>query len=170
MDDPLLTTFISEAKVRLAETQLLLQGLDRRVGMADSAEINACYRAIHTLGGLADYLALERILLLTHGAERLLEDMRTNRILRGAVRIDALLRAVTRLIELVACLENDTAPSADDLAIISELWAWTTRPASTPRCHFRRCDDRSVRRFSQYGNQIPSGPPRRPPMFKAGYA
>ena len=106
--------------------------------------------------------------MLAQTAERLLEEMRTNRLYRGAARIDALLRAVVRLTELVVCLENDSTPVADDQAIICELRAWTTRPVSTPRRTFRAREDHSVPRFSHYGNQIPSGPPRRTDKLKAG--
>jgi chemotaxis protein histidine kinase CheA len=168
MVDPLLITFISEAKSHLARVDVQLRGMDRNVGMASSSAINDCYRAIHTISGLAGFLALDRILVLAQSAERLLEEMRTNRLYRGAARIDALLRAVVRLTELVACLESDSTPVADDQAIICELRAWTTRPESTPRHTVRGHEDHSVPRFSHYGNQIPSGPPRRTEKFKAG--
>lgn len=168
MVDPLLITFISEAKTHLAQVDQQLRAMDRSVGMAGSSAINACYRAIHTISGLAGFLALDRILVLAQSAERLLEEMRTNRLYRGASRIDAMLRAVARLIELVECLENDTAPAADDQEIICELRAWTTRPESAPRRTFGWRDDHSVPRFSHYGNQIPSGPPRRAEKLKAG--
>lgn len=168
MVDPLLVNFINEAKTHLAQVEVQLRGMDRNVGMAGSSAINECYRSIHTISGLAGYLSLDRILVLAQTAERLLEEMRTNRLFRGASRIDALLRAVARLMELVACLENDTAPVADDQAIIQELRAWITRPINTPRRHFCGRDDHSVPRFSHYGNQIPSGPPRRRATSTAG--
>ena len=170
MVDPLLITFISEAKNHLAQVDLQLRGMDRNVGMASSSAINDCYRAIHTISGLAGFLALDRILALAQTAERLLEEMRTNRLYRGAARIDALLRAVARLMELVECLGNDSAPVADDQAIICELHAWTTRPEKSPRRTLRGRDDHSAPRFSHYGNQIPSGPPRRTATSKVGHS
>ncbi len=171
MVDPLLITFICEAKKNLARVNEHLAAMDRGVGMAGSSAINDCYCAIHTISGLAGYLAQERILVLAQSTERLLEDMRLNRLHRVASRIDALLRAVTRLIELVESLQNDTAPVTDDVSdqeIIRDLRARTVRPTIIATRRFRGRDDHSVPRFSNYGNQIPSGPPRRTVTSKVG--
>jgi len=171
MVDPLLITFIAEARKHLAQVNKHLCAMDRGVGMAGSSAINNCYRAIHTISGLSSYLALERIQVLAQSAEHLLEEMRLNRLHRGASRIAALLRAVTRLTELVECLHHDTTPATDDAEdqeIIRDLRAWTARPDVAVTCRFRGRDDHSVPRFSNYGNQIPSGPPRRTALAKAG--
>ena len=173
MVDPLLVTFISEAKKNLAQVHAHLRAMDRGIGMAGSSAINDCYCAIHTISGLAGYLTQERILALAQSAEHLLEDMRLNRLHRVASRIDALLRAVTRLMELVECLQNDTEPvtdDADDQDIIRDLRAWTVRPAIIATRRFRGRDDHSVPRFSHYGNQIPSGPPRRTATSKVDHS
>ena len=80
MVDPLHLSFVGEATTRLAQAQALLSSLDRGVGMADNAAINRCYRAMHTISGLAGFLELERIQLLAQTAERLLEEMHINRL------------------------------------------------------------------------------------------
>ncbi|HEX3132363.1 MAG TPA: Hpt domain-containing protein [Planctomycetota bacterium] len=171
MVDPLLITFINEAKTHLAQVDVQLRTMDRGMGMAGSSAINACYRSVHTISGLAGYLALDRILVLAQSAEHLLEEMRTNRLYREAARIDALLRAVARLIDLVECLEHDRTPvaEADDQVIIGELRAWTIRPTSVLRRTMHGHGDHSVPRFSHYGNQIPSGPPWRTDKLMAGH-
>jgi len=171
MVDPLHITFISEARKHLAQVHEHLRAMERGVGMAGSAAINDCYRAIHTISGLAGYLSLSRIQVLAQSAEHLLEDMRLNCLHRGASRIDALLRAVTRLTELVSCLQHDTTPvtdDADDQEIIRDLRAWTARSETAPTRRSHLPYDHSVPRFSNYGNQIPSGPPRRSALSKAG--
>lgn len=168
MCDPLLSSFLAESRRLLTQTAEDLRHMDRHIGMAGASEINACYRAMHTIAGLADHLGLARIRTLAGSAEALLEEMRINRLHRGEARIAALLRAVARLFELVECLEHDRAPATDDQAIIGELRAWMKpAPRMAPR-RSRGRDDRSVPRFSHYGNQIPSGPPCRRATFKAG--
>ncbi len=162
MADPLLQAFTSEARTLLAAMDTHVRRMDRMRGMAGAQAINTCHRAIHTISGLASSLALDRILALAQGAERLLEEMRTNRLYRGATRIDALRRAVARIAELVTCLESGTEPAADDQAIIGELRRWTVVPESGLRAKPGWRANSPVPRYSIYGNQIPSGPPRRP--------
>lgn len=168
MCDPLLSSFLAESRRLLTQTAEELRHMDRRTGMAGAGEINACYRALHTIAGLAEHLGLARIHTLAGSAETLLEEMRTNRLYRGAVRILALLRAVVRLQELIDCLANDTTPVADDRALLCELHAWSQRATTRAPWRPARAPERRVPRYSQYGNQIPSGPPARGIMHTAG--
>ena len=162
MVDPLHLSFIGEATAHLAQAQALLSSLDRGVGMADTAAINSCYRAMHTISGLAGFLALERIQLLAQTAERLLEEMRLNRLHRGAARIiDALRQAVLRLTDLVRCLADDSQAVGDDVEIIRELRLWIVDRSVARRRPFRRVDEFVQPRIYRHGDQIPTGPPRR---------
>lgn len=158
---PLIHTFVSEAQGCLVQMGALLRGMERGVGLAGTAEINGCYRAIHTISGLAGFLALERIEALAKAAERLLEEMRLDRLHRSAVRIDALLRAVERIGELVHCLIQDESPAADDVEIISELRALMIGPDIAPRTLHPTFDAVAARRSLWHANQVPTGPPRR---------
>jgi chemotaxis protein histidine kinase CheA len=160
MVDPLHLSFVEEATTHLAQAQALLSSLDRGVGMADTAVINRCYRAMHTISGLAGFLALERIQLLAQTAEQLLEEMRLNRLHCGAARIDALLQAVQRITDLVRCLSDDSQIMGDDREIIRELRLWIV-DRSVARCRpFRRVDEFVQPRIYRHGDQIPTGPPR----------
>jgi chemotaxis protein histidine kinase CheA len=161
MVDPLHLSFIDEATTHLAQAQALLYSLDRGVGMADTAAINRCYRAMHTISGLAGFLALERIHVLAQTAERLLEEMRLNRLHRGSARIDALLQAVLRLSDLVQCLADDSQAVGDDVEIIRELRSWIVDRSMVRRRLFRRVDEFVQPRIYRHGDQIPTGPPRR---------
>ncbi len=161
MVDPLHLSFIGESTTHLAQAQALLSSLDRGVGMADTAAINRCYRAMHTISGLAGFLALERIQLLAQTAERLLEEMRLNRLHRGAARIDALRQAVLRLADLVRCLADDSQAVGDDVDIIRELRSWIVDRSMVRRRSFRRVDEFVQPSIYRHGDQIPTGPPRR---------
>ncbi len=160
MADPLHLLFLSEAKIQLAEAQVLLQGMARGLGMARANDINGCYRLIHTISGMAGYLGLERIQVLAQGVERLLEELRFHRFCRGAARIDALIRAVQRTADLVDCLAGNLQPVADDHDIIGELCSWVEGSSVSDETRRPWQDHRSVARFVGYGNQIPTGPPR----------
>lgn len=161
MTDPLFDAFVSEAPAELARMDGLLRGMGRGVGMAGSAEIDACYRAIHTISGLAGFLALERIGALARAAERLLEEMRLDRLHRGAERIDALLRAVARIGDLVRGLGQDGAAVEDDAELIRELYSLVIGSGRVLRA-LHPCDEAvSIRRSLWHANQIPTGPPGR---------
>jgi chemotaxis protein histidine kinase CheA len=145
----------------LAQAHALLYSLDRGVGMADTAAINRCYRAMHTISGLAGFLALERIQVLAQTAEQLLEEMRLNRLHCGAARIDALLQAVQRITDLVRCLADDSQAVGDDVEIIRELRSWIVDRSVVRRRPFRRVDEFVQPKLFRLGDQIPTGPPRR---------
>ena len=161
MVDPLHLSFIDEATTHLVQAQTLLRSLDRVMGMADTTAINRCYRAMHTISGLAGFLALERIQVLAQTAERLLEEMRLNRLHCGSARIDALLQAVQRITDLVRCLADDSQIEGDDVDIIRELRLWIVDRSVTRRRPFRRVDEFVQPRIYRHGDQIPTGPPRR---------
>ena len=160
MPGPLTLTFVSEAQACLVQMDGLLRGMERGVGTAGTAAINDCYRAIHTISGLAGFLALDRIAALAKAAEGLLEEMRLDRLQRTAVRIDALLRAVERIGELVQCLIQDESPAADDVELICELHA-LVGPDIAPRTLHPTIDVIAARRTLWFANQVPTGPPRR---------
>ena len=161
MAGPLIYTFVSEAQSCLVHMDGLLRGMVRGMGMSDNAEINDCYRAIHTISGLASFLALERIAALAKAAELLLEEMRLDRRHRSAQRIDALLRAIERIGKLVECLIQDESHVADDEEIIDELRARVIGPDTAPRVLHPIRDAVAVRRLLWHANQVPTGPPRR---------
>lgn len=161
MADPLIHTFVSEAQVALARMDALLRAMERGVGMAGTAEIDACYRAIHTVSGLAGFLALDRIAALARAAERLLEEMRLDRLHRGAARIDALVRAVARIDDLVRGLLHDQSPVEDDGQLIRELYSLVIGSGRDPRTPHPQVETVAVRRSLWHANQIPTGPPGR---------
>ena len=162
MVDPLHMSFVDEATAHLAQAQTLLRSLDRSVGMADITAINRCYRAMHTISGLAGFLALERIQVLAQTAERLLEEMRLNRLYRGAARIAALEQAVQRIADLVKHLADDRQHVAsDDAELIRQLRLWIVDRSVARHRTFRRVDEFARPKSFRHGEQIPTGPPRR---------
>lgn len=155
-------SFVDEATAHLAQVQMLLCGLDRGVEITENDDVNRCYRAMHTISGLAGFLELKRIQVLAQTAERLLEEMRLNRLSRGAARLAALRQAVRRLADLVRCLADDSQPVAgDDADLIRQLRLWIVdRSVARPR-PFRRAEAFARPKRFRHGEQIPTGPPRR---------
>lgn len=138
-------SFVDEATAHLAQVQTLLCALDRGVRMAESAKsaesdaVNRCYRAMYMISGVAGFLELERIQVLAQMAERLLEQMRLNRLQRGAARIAALRQAVRRLADLVRCLADDSQHLAgDDAELIRQLRFWIVDRSGARHRPFRR--------------------------------
>ncbi len=163
MTDRLKDKALAESRDLLARVAGLLQGMDRRTGPAKAEEINSCYRALHTIAGLAGHLGFVQLQSLAKLAENVLEDMRTTCRSRGDARIHALLRAVARMQEIVNSLANGTEPVADvaDIgALLDELRAWHSPRLCRPAWYPVGARNDPMPRYFQYGNQIPSGPPR----------
>jgi two-component system chemotaxis sensor kinase CheA len=100
MDDnaDFIREFVVEASEHLdqAEACLLTLSTDHK----NSEAVQACFRALHTIKGLAGFLQLERIQALAHAAEQLLDHIRTGKLVCGTTQADVLLSAISRLGEL----------------------------------------------------------------------
>jgi len=73
-DNSLLQDFIAEAGEHLEETERNLLRLEQQPGDVDL--INEIFRSIHTIKGSSEYLGMERIAMLAHKLESLLDILR----------------------------------------------------------------------------------------------
>ncbi|MFH1058025.1 MAG: Hpt domain-containing protein, partial [Pseudomonadota bacterium] len=98
MDDKLLQIFAEES-------QELIDSLEQRLlqleGSEDPEEINAVFRAAHTMKGNAGIVGFEDVVELTHLMEGLLDEMRQGRCTPDAEVVGLLLGAVDALKVLV---------------------------------------------------------------------
>jgi len=71
--------------------------------------LNAVFRAFHTVKGGAGFLAVEPMVQLCHHAEDLLNEARNGKLQLDADYMDALLKALDRLTEMMDALRDDSA-------------------------------------------------------------
>ena len=96
MADDFLLEFIDESRTHLVACEQILLALKPDVA-PPADEINAAFRALHTVKGGAGFLEQEAIQRLAHAGEMVLDALRTGQILPSRERLDALLKTVTDL-------------------------------------------------------------------------
>lgn len=129
MPDEMLGEFIHEASEHLANAAALLLGL-AKTPTVDAEQVNACFRALHTVKGCAGFLDLHRVKGLAHAGEQVLDALRSGTLLGTPATWDILLATVTRLEELVQSLERDQhEPAGNDHDVIAALEAVLITPA-----------------------------------------
>lgn len=99
-DTELLTEFVSESLNGLESIEQDLLSLESEGG-TDSALVNRIFRAVHSIKGTGSYMGLENLVRLSHLAETLLDQIRSN--LREATPdvTDAILAAVDGLVAML---------------------------------------------------------------------
>ncbi len=148
--------FIAEAREHLQAAEGCLLALT--ANPSDQESVQACFRAVHTIKGLAGFLTLERIQALAHAAEQVLDLVRTGALACGGAQCDVLLQALTRLADLVTGLERGEEPSDSDapwLANIEEqLHEVDYAPVSRPNTGEQVATSRRIRRTNPVGVQM----------------
>jgi len=147
--DELLEQFLIEARELVPQATAALDGL--RVEPGDRSEIDAAFRAVHTLKGsvaLFDMAPAGRIL---HAAEDVLERARAGRSRLDAASVLALLACVDRLDAWIDAMETNGRLPLDAVTEAARLLrrlaghgeaenATTTAPAETPEWVFALID------------------------------
>ncbi len=104
-DDPeLLQDFVVEASEHLSVMETQLLALEQNPDEAEPT--HACFRAIHTIKGLAGFLELNAIREVAHEGETLLDAIRNRDLKAGPSLIDALLKAADFLRGEVKAIEK----------------------------------------------------------------
>ncbi len=96
MADDFLLEFIDESQAHLTACEGILLGLIPGIP-APQDEINAAFRAVHTIKGGAGFLDQDRIQRLAHAGEQLFDALRSGTMVPNAEHIEALLATVTDL-------------------------------------------------------------------------
>ncbi|HEX6965195.1 MAG TPA: chemotaxis protein CheA [Gemmatimonadaceae bacterium] len=109
-DRTLLRDFVTEAREFADEAQAALLALESDPDDADA--VNTVFRAFHTIKGTAAFLGLDRIKVLAHHAESLLERIRKGAAQCAGVHADLALRSVDLLRALLDAVDAglDGAP------------------------------------------------------------
>ncbi|MFP4547998.1 MAG: Hpt domain-containing protein [Fidelibacterota bacterium] len=102
IDDPeLVVDFISEAEEHLEMANTEMLGFEET---EDMEKINGIFRAFHTIKGVAGFLNLDDIRLLSHKTEDLLDKIRKQKIELTDSITDVVYVAIDKLKELIALL------------------------------------------------------------------
>ena len=110
MADDFLLEFIDESHTHLGACEGILLGLKPGVPVPVD-EINAAFRALHTIKGGAGFLEQERIQRLAHAGEQLLDALRSGTMGLTSNHVDALLKTVSDLRALLEVAQG--IPGAD---------------------------------------------------------
>ncbi len=98
-DPELLTAFIEESVEHLNSVESNILALEKSPG--DSEIINSIFRSFHTVKGIASCTDLDRISLLAHATENLLDEVRNGRLPLGQGATDVVLAVCDRLARMV---------------------------------------------------------------------
>jgi two-component system chemotaxis sensor kinase CheA len=120
-DIPLIEDFIAESAEHIDAAEAAMLTLESN--LEDSDTLNLIFRSFHTIKGMAGFMNLEQIGLLTHDAENLLDMARKGELLLSGDNADAVFQSIDMLKTMVNSLRSaiagDCALSAQ--AGVSEL-------------------------------------------------
>jgi two-component system, chemotaxis family, sensor kinase CheA len=103
-DAPLALEFVGEAVGHLDAAEASLLKLEEDPN--DTNEVNAVFRAFHTIKGVAGFLELKQIGALAHAAETLLDLARKGKVQLIGPRLDVVLEARDLMRQMVSAVEN----------------------------------------------------------------
>jgi len=98
-DREILSGFVMESLESLETAEICLMDLEQDPGNLES--INSIFRSFHTIKGVSGFLDLDRINMLAHHAENLLDKARCGEIVIGVAVIDIILETVDLLKKLI---------------------------------------------------------------------
>ncbi len=103
-DAPLALEFVGEAQGHLDAAEASLLKLEEDA--SDTSEVNAVFRAFHTIKGVAGFLELRQIGALAHAAETLLDLARKGKLRLAGARLDVVLEARDVMKLMVGAVES----------------------------------------------------------------
>jgi len=103
-DREILSDFVMESLESLETVEVGLMDLEQDPG--DLNSINAIFRSFHTIKGVSAFINLNRINMLAHRAENLLEKARSGEISIQATVIDIILESVDALKKLITGVQK----------------------------------------------------------------
>lgn len=103
-DRDILSDFVMESLESLETVEVCLMDLEQYPG--DLNSINAIFRSFHTIKGVSAFLNLNRINMLAHRAENLLDKARSGEISIQATVVDIILESVDALKKLIMGIQK----------------------------------------------------------------
>lgn len=113
-----MSVFLDESGEHLTNMEAGLLLLEENPGDLDN--LNAIFRAAHSIKGNSSFLGVDDITHFTHAMENLLDEMRSGTILATPPRIGLLLQSKDTLVELINALKDGKArPATYDSLIVA---------------------------------------------------
>ncbi|MBK1689659.1 chemotaxis protein CheA [Rubrivivax gelatinosus] len=133
MDDAL-KTFFSEARELLADMEAALLGADE--SPTAELDVNAIFRAAHTIKGSAGLFGLDGVVRFTHVLESVLDEVRAGAVAIHGPLLPLLLRCCDHVGAWVDALEAGAEPEsahrAAEETLVTQLRAFLDTPAAAP--------------------------------------
>ncbi len=127
MADDFLLEFIDESQTHLAACEGILLGLKPGIPVPVD-EINAAFRALHTIKGGAGFLEQERIQRLAHAGEQVMDALRSGTLELTAEHLDALLKTVSDLRALLEIAQGTPNDGVELTVQIAHLKTLVSKP------------------------------------------
>lgn len=123
--------FTLETSENLAEMETALLALDASPQVGD--ELNALFRAVHTIKGSAGIVGADTVEQFCHDTEHLLSRIRELELALTPELVNLLLTCHDHIRSLVSLFEADdpSLPPAHDL-LMAQIASWSARPSQTP--------------------------------------
>ena len=118
-DQEILEELVNDSEEHLASIEPDLLELEEKQAAASSELINRIFRAVHSIKGGFGYFGVESIQSLAHAMENVLSLVRDGAAVPTPVMVDALLKGVDRLREMLADVQ--AADEVDASAVIAAL-------------------------------------------------
>ena len=120
--DELLADFLTETTEHIEGIESFLVLFEQNPSDADA--VTQIFRLLHTIKGTCSFLGLERLRVIAHAAETLVDTLR-NGAPPTATAVSLLLRAMDRIKQLVAAVkQSEEEPKGDDLDICNKIEAY----------------------------------------------
>jgi two-component system, chemotaxis family, sensor kinase CheA len=123
-------SFLVETKEILEKLDLDLVTLENKP--KDNELLNEIFRAFHTIKGTSGFLGLERLTLVTHKCEDLLNKLRKGEIELNSKLMDGILSGYDKIGELAECIENNKNEDVDIDETVNNLAALLENAANEP--------------------------------------
>ncbi|HEX6961387.1 MAG TPA: chemotaxis protein CheA [Lacipirellula sp.] len=118
-DQDLIAEFVIESQEGLAHVEQQMLAIEARGADIDVDLVNAVFRTMHSIKGAAGFLGLDRIGVLAHSLEELLDDLRNRELIPTPQLVTAILRSADLMKGLIDAVESSN--EADVSSHVAEL-------------------------------------------------
>ncbi|MFP4280839.1 MAG: Hpt domain-containing protein, partial [Halochromatium sp.] len=159
--DQLLQEFVNDAQEHLATIEQDLLAIEDEGASADKELINKVLRAAHSIKGGSGFFGLVHVKDLAHGAETVLDLMRSGKLIPNAEVINVLLAAFDSLRMMLEDPENSArVETAELMTSLNNLATTTsqTEPKGKPEPEAQRAPAASTPRSAPTAAPVPAEP------------
>ena len=109
----IMAVFLNEAQELVEQLEQGLLALDRQPNQVTDEEINAMFRAAHTIKGSAGVVGLDHVVAFTHLVETAFEQLRSGQLVAEKALVQLLLNCTDHINALLECAAQQAEPTED---------------------------------------------------------